>query len=271
MGAIAYLGPEGTFTHVAALRRFGSEARLLPCPTIAAVFEEVERGRCERGVVPVENSSEGAVGHTLDSFMDSALSIVGEELLAIEHGLLGLPMGLDRVERVGSHPQALAQCRRWLGEHLPHAALLPMASTADAARQARDLPGMAAIASPSCAELYGLALLARDIHDERDNTTRFLVLGPSEAAPPPSGRDRTSLLVLLRDEPGALLRALAPLAELGVNLSKIESRPSRRQAWHYAFFLDLDGHAAVDPLPRALERMQRACELVRTLGSYPRA
>jgi chorismate mutase/prephenate dehydratase len=268
---VAYLGPEGTFTHVAAKQHFGTSAQAVPAGTIAAVFEEVDRGLVDYGVVPVENSSEGVVNHTLDTFIESDVKICAEVLVEVAQCLLvrrGTQEGA--IERVYSHPQALGQCRRWLAANLARAALVESPSTADAARAVHGDAGGAAIASEFAAPLYDLQVLRRGLQDVPDNHTRFLVLGKTEP-PPATGDDKTSVLMALRDEAGILFRVLRPLSDAGVNLSKIESRPSRRRAWEYVFFLDLDGHCRDERVARVLEEVREACELFQILGSYPKA
>lgn len=267
---VAFLGPEATYTHQAAKFQFGLSARMLPVGSIAAAFRAVESGEVEFGVVPVENATEGALDPTLDTFMDSDLTICAEIVMPISHCLLGhAGQRLGDIQRVFSHPQALGQCREWLRANLPAAQTLDAPSTADAARLARADPGGAAIASELAADLYDLAILRTQVEDLPGNATRFLVLG--RQAPAPSGHDRTSLVLVAKDGPGALLGILNPLAEAGVNLSRIESRPSRRRAWEVAFFLDLDGHAEDPTVAAALDSLRTRCSFVKVLGSYARA
>ena len=268
---VAFLGPEGTFTQTAVLKHFGHSVRALALPTVDEVFQEVEAGSADFGVVAIENSSEGTITHTLDRFLASGLHICGEVELRIHHCLMGKMDSLERVQRVCSHGQALAQCRGWLNEHLPDAERVPVASNAEGARRARDEHGTAAIAGETAAEVYNLNLLARDIEDRTDNTTRFLVLGRKLLRP--SGADRTTLLLSARDtqSPGALQRLLAPLAEYGISMCRIESRPSRRRKWEYVFFIDIEGHAEEPAVRKALAVLKRRASLYRVLGSYPRA
>jgi chorismate mutase/prephenate dehydratase len=266
---VAYLGPEATFTHMACKRRFGLSALYLPAATIAAVFEEVEKGLADFGVVPIENSTEGVVNHTLDSFIDSPLSICGEIVLEVSHCLLNRSGELGDIQKVYSHPQAVGQCRKWLAENLPRAAVIDVASTALAARLARDDPQSAAVASELAGQLYDLRVVKRKIEDQLQNVTRFLVIGAR--ATEPSGRDKTSVLFSVKDQAGVLFKVLRPFADHRVNLSKIESRPSRKRPWEYVFFIDLDGHRQDPPLARAIEEFAAACESVKVLGSYPRA
>lgn len=266
---IAFLGPEGTFTHAAVTRHFGHSVRALPMPDIEDVFHEVESGSADFGVVPIENSTEGTVRHTLDMFMSSPLKICGEVELAIRHHLLGRMRSLDDVRRICAHGQALAQCRATLDEILPGVEKIAVSSNAEGARRARDESGTAAIASEVAAHIYGLETLMAEIEDSPDNTTRFHVVGRTLLAP--SGRDKTTILMSIADteSPGALYRLLEPLARYGVSMTRIESRPSRQRKWHYVFFADLDGHAADPNLAAALEELGRTASLFKVLGAYP--
>jgi len=268
---VAFLGPEGTFTQTAVLTHFGHSVRGLPLTSIDEVFHEVEAGSADFGVVPIENSTEGTVNHTLDRFLASPLKICGEVELRIHHCLMGMMASLGRIARICSHPQSLAQCRVWLDEHLPNVERVPVSSNAEGARRARDEKGSAAIAGETAAEVYGLKILVTDIEDRPDNTTRFLVLGRKLFKP--SGEDRTTLLVSIghTDAPGALHRLLAPLAEHRISMSRIESRPSQRRKWDYVFFIDIEGHAEDAHVARALSELEQRCSLFRILGSYPRA
>ncbi len=267
---VAYLGPEATYAHMAVKRQFGLSARTIPVGTIAGVFDEVARGGADFGVVPVENSSEGVVNHTLDTFLATELKISAEIVLEISHCLLVRP-GLEasQVERVYSHPQALAQCRRWLAANLPRATIIEAPSTAEAARLARDDAHGGAVASELAAKLYELSVARRSLADSTTNITRFLVIGKRQADP--TARDKTSILIELRDEPGILFKVLEPFAQRGVNMSKIESRPSKRQAWEYVFFIDIDGHQTDPRVAEAIAEVARACTSVKVLGSYPKA
>jgi chorismate mutase/prephenate dehydratase len=266
---VAFLGPEATFTHMAARARFGYSARYVPAATIAGVFVEVDKGLADLAVVPIENSTEGVVNSTLDMFMDSSLVIGAEIVLEVSHCLLTRSGALDGIQKVYSHPQALAQCRAWLSANLPRAAAIEVASTALAARLAKDDPVAAAVASELAGQLYDLRIAKRKIEDEVRNVTRFLVVGREAAAP--TGRDKTSLMLSVKDQPGVLHRVLAPLADAGINLTRIESRPSRRRAWDYVFFVDLDGHLSDAQVARAIAALGQACSQVKVLGSYPRA
>ena len=265
---VAYLGPEGTFTHAAAREQFGNGADLAAVESIPQIFAEVERRRADFGVVPVENSTEGAVTSTLDLLVESPLHITAEVLLDVRQCLLSRASALGEVRRVLSHPQALAQCRRWLAEHLPGAAREEVSSTSRAAELAAADPTTAAIASRMAAERYDLRVLAANIQDETANVTRFFVLGPTDASTP-SGDDKTSVLCTVKDEVGVLAKLLQPLARARVSLHKIESRPLRGRPWEYVFFLDLRGHRSEPRVKRALARMTPLTTLMKILGSYP--
>lgn len=268
---VAFLGPEGTFSQTAVLTHFGHSVRALPLNSIDEVFHEVEAANADFGVVPIENSTEGTVNHTLDRFLLSPLKICGEVELRIHHNLMGLMNSLGRIVRICSHPQSLAQCRAWLDENLPNVEQIPVSSNAEGARRARDEKGTAAIAGQTAAEVYGLKVLAAEIEDRSDNTTRFLVLGRKLFTP--SGDDRTTLLVSVghTDAPGALSRLLEPLAQYRISMTRIESRPSHRRKWDYVFFIDFEGHADEPHVAKALSELKRRSSLFRVLGSYPRA
>jgi chorismate mutase / prephenate dehydratase len=268
---VAFLGPEGTFSQAAVLKHFGSSVRALPLPAIDEVFHEVEGGVADFGVVPIENSSEGTVNHTLDMFLGSPLKICGEVELRVNHHLMGRMSAIADIKRVCAHVQALAQCRGWLDEQLPDIERVAVLSNAEGARRARDERGTAAIAGGAAAEIYGLSLLAKDIEDRADNTTRFLVVGRKLFSP--SGTDRTTLLVSASgtDDAGALFRLLEPLALHQINMTRIESRPSRKRKWDYVFFIDVEGHVSDPPLAKALASLEQRASLFKVLGSYPRA
>jgi chorismate mutase/prephenate dehydratase len=268
---IGFLGPEGTFTQQAVLKFFGHSVRPLPLTSVEEVFHEVESGAADFGVVPIENSTEGTVNNTLDMFLTSPLKICGEVELRIHQNLMGRMTMLGDVRRICAHPQALAQCRGWLHEHMPGVERVPVSSNAEGARRARDEEGTAAIAGAAAAEVYGLNLLVSEIEDRPDNTTRFLVIGRKSANP--SEADKTTLLVSAAktDVPGALYRLLEPLAQHGISMTRIESRPSRKKKWDYVFFIDLDGHAEREPLATALAELKRRASLFRSIGSYPKA
>ena len=268
---VAFLGPEGTFTQAAVLKHFGSSVRALPLAAIDEVFHEVEAGVADFGVVPIENSSEGTVNHTLDMFLSSGLKICGEVELRIHHCLMGRMTGIAGIKRVCAHPQALAQCRAWLDDQLPGVERAAVSSNAEGARRARDERATAAIASRAAAEIYGLTLLANEIEDRPDNTTRFLVVGRKLFGS--SGADRTTLLVSASDtdDAGALFRLLGPLAEHRVNMTRIESRPSQKRKWDYVFFIDIEGHVSDPSVAKALVDLEKCASLFKILGSYPRA
>ncbi|MFL6576608.1 MAG: prephenate dehydratase [Povalibacter sp.] len=266
---VAFLGPEGTFSQQAVLKHFGHSVRALPMGEIREVFEEVQAGHADFGVVPVENSTEGTVNNTLDMFLGSPLKICGEVELRIHQHLMGRMAGLPAISRVCSHQQSLAQCRQWLDEHLPGIERFAASSNAEAARRARDEEGTAAIAGQTASEVYGLNLIAHDIEDRPDNTTRFLVIGRKLFDP--SGNDKTTLLFSAGDtrSPGTLHRLLTPLASNNISMTRIESRPSRKHKWDYVFFIDVQGHATEPPLKHALDGLKKQASLFRVLGSYP--
>jgi chorismate mutase / prephenate dehydratase len=266
---IAFLGPEGTFTEQAALKHFGHSVRTTPLSAIDEVFREVESGAAHYGVVPVENSTEGVINHTLDMFLRSDLSINGEVELRIHHHLMSSSTELAAISRVYSHQQSLAQCREWLESHLPGAERIGVSSNAEAARRASLEQGAAAIAGETAAARYDLQILKGNIEDHPDNTTRFLVIGRNGV--PPSGRDKTSILVSASNRPGSLHRLLEPFARHHVSMTRIESRPSHCVNWEYVFFLDVEGHKDEPSLRGSLDELKREADLFRILGSYPRA
>jgi chorismate mutase/prephenate dehydratase len=264
---VAYLGPESTFTHEAARRSFGTSVELEPQTTVAEVFARVERGEAEHGVVPVENSMEGAVTHTLDELMNSPLRICGEVYLPISQNLLSTEPSLERISAVLSHPMALAQAGTWLRRELPNAVQEEVESTAEAARRAAEEPGLAAVGSVLASEAHGLNVLARNIQDARANATRFIVLGRTWADR--TGKDKTSVVFSVKDRPGVLKDALSAFSDAGINLTRIESRPSRKRAWTYVFFADFQGHPEEDRVKRALEALEEHCPYVSLIGAYP--
>ena len=266
---VGYLGPPGTFTHQAALKQFGAASQLVPARAIVDVFDEVERGVVEYGVVPVENSTEGAVNVTLDRLIESDALICGELSLAVSQHLLSNAPDLDGIKRVASHPQGIAQCRRWLAEHLPDAPTEEARSTAAAAEMAASDVSVAAIASELAAELYAVPILRRRIEDNPHNFTRFLVIGRHPTSP--TGQDKTSILFAMRNEPGSLYRILEPLARAGINLTKIESRPAKRRPWEYVMFVDFEGHRDTPAVTSALAELEERTLFLRILGSYPAA
>ncbi len=266
---IAYLGPEGTFTQQAVYRHFGHSVLASGQPAIEGVFEQVQGGEADFGVVPIENSTQGVVSHTLDLFIESPLKICGEIELRIHHNLLTQATSLAAIDRVYAHQQSLSQCKNWLKRNLPNVELLAVSSNAEAARRVRSAPEAAAIAGLTAAEIYGVPVLFSRIEDQQDNTTRFLVIGRELFSP--SGDDKSTLLVAGDEGPGLLHTLLTPLAELGINMSRIESRPAPGGKWEYVFFIDVDGHAEEEPLKGALARMQAMGGKCHLLGSYPRA
>lgn len=265
---IAYLGPEATFTHQAAIQRFGSSLLYAAQKTIADVFNEVAKGRADYGVVPVENSTEGVVTHTLDMFVDSDLKIVSQIVLPISHCLVS-KSGRAHIKKLYVHPQSLAQCRAWVHKNLAGAEIVETSSNARSAELAAKEKHSAAIAGLLAAEKYGVPVLEHDIQDNAANATRFLVLG--RKCSPPTGHDRTSLMFSIADEVGALHRALAPFRKYRLNMTKIESRPSKRRVWEYFFFVDCDGHSSEGKVAKAIAQLGMQCSFVKVLGSYPNA
>lgn len=265
---IACLGPLATFTHLAAIKHFGTSAIYLPEESIKAVFEAVSRDKAQFGVVPIENSTEGVVSYTLDMFMDFDLYISGEIMLEINHNLLSISGDRSKIKRIYSHPQATAQCRRWLEKNMPGIEIIEATSTAKAAELASKEPGAAAIAGDLAAQYYDLEFVERHIEDFKDNYTRFLVI--SKTMVPRTGKDKTSLMLSLKDRPGALHDLLSPFKEQKINLTKIESRPSKTKAWQYIFFIDLEGHVEDAKVKKALEKVKEICIDFKILGSYPR-
>ncbi len=266
---VAYLGPEGTYTQAAVYKHFGHSVQAVPMAAIDAIFREVEAGNADFGVVPVENSTEGVVSHTLDQLVGSSLSICGEVALAVHHHLLSRADDLSQVKRVVAHAQSLAQCRKWLDAHLPGVVREAVSSNGEAARMVAGETRAAAIAGRAASEFYELDMLASNIEDEPNNTTRFLVLGNQNV--PATGHDMTSILVAIRNQPGMLHRLLTPAADAGVDLARIESRPSRRQAWDYNFFIDIEGHADDERVRQVIEAIEAQAAMLKILGAYPRA
>jgi len=264
---VAYLGPRGTYSEEALSKQFGDAARPLACASITEVFRTVEAGPAGYGIVPVENSTEGSIGATLDLLLVSRLRICGEVLLPIHHCLLSNAPRLEDVKVVFAHSQSLGQCNAWLARHLPGAERISLASNADAARRAATEPGAAAIASRAAGRLYEVGLLAENIEDDPNNTTRFLVIGDQDVAA--SGRDKTSAAMSTQNRPGAMYELLEPLARHGVSMSKLESRPSRTGLWEYVFFVDLEGHQAQPAVAQALAELREKAAFLKVLGSYP--
>lgn len=266
---VAYLGPEGTYTQLAAEKHFGQFVEMRPLAAIDVVFRDVAAGASDFGVVPIENSAEGVITYTLDSLARSTLQICGEVELAVHHHLLTRAPALAEIHKVLAHPQALAQCRRWLDENMSSVERVSVASNAEAARRAAEDGTLAAIAGSAAAELYALKILSNNIEDEPDNTTRFLILG--KRTPAPSGADKSSLMFATPNRPGALHQVLAAFEQHGINMTRIESRPSRQGKWAYSFFVDVDGHADTEPLATALRQVAAMTSIYRLLGSYPKS
>lgn len=266
---VAFLGPSGTFSELAALRQFGSAVQLAPCASFDEAFRCAEAGRAEYAVVPVENSAEGAVSRALDLLLTTPLKIVAEISIPVQHHLLTASGSLDGVQRLVGHPQTLAQCLGWLNQNLPGLPRSEVASNAEAARLASQDAAAAAVAGENAAQRYGLQIVARHIQDDPHNRTRFLVLGQQECAP--TGRDKTSLILSVHNRAGAVYHMLAPLARHGVSMTRFESRPARTGAWEYYFYVDVEGHRSDAALAAAFGELTESCAFFRCLGSYPRA
>jgi chorismate mutase/prephenate dehydratase len=264
---VAYLGPQGTFSEAAVLKRFGSAVQGKPCANIDDVFHAVESGAVHYGMVPVENSSEGAIGRTLDLLMQSPLQACGEVMLAIHQCLLAQHCDSGTIKTIYSHPQSLGQCQSWLNANLPRAARIPVASNAEAARLAAENSNSAAIAGSQAAVHFGLSVCVENIEDDANNTTRFMVLGNQQVAP--SGNDKTSLVMSAANRPGAVHDLLVPLAKHGVSMTKLESRPARSGLWEYIFFVDIEGHQSDAKVAAALAELKQVAAFVKVLGSYP--
>ncbi len=263
---VAYLGPQATFTHLAALKRFGSQVEYIACNSITDVFLEVERDNADYGVVPIENSVEGAVSHTLDMFVDSELKICSQTILDVTHHLLA-NCPKDKIRRIYSNPQVFGQCRIWLQENIGGVETIEVSSTTRAAQIAAKEKYSACIASLLAAKVYKLRIVASDIEDSPHNITRFLIIGKADV--PPTGHDRTSVMFSIKDKVGALHNMLMPFKKYRINLTKIESRPSKKKAWDYYFFIDLDGHRDNPRIKKALEELENRCTFLKILGSYP--
>jgi chorismate mutase/prephenate dehydratase len=266
---IAYLGPAGTFTQTAALKHFGHSVKTTALPAIDQIFREVESGTCQFGVVPIENSIEGVINHTHDMLINSRLKICGEVELRIHQHLMSRAATLENINRIYSHQQSLAQCRIWLDTNLSGVERVSASSNAEAAQLAAAEPDAAAIAGETAADYYELKILKRNIEDESDNTTRFMVIGRQETQP--SGRDKTSLIFTTPNRPGALHKMLVCFSDNDVSLTRIESRPSRRSTWDYIFFVDVEGHIRDKQVAAAITQLEKSAAMVKVLGSYPRA
>jgi chorismate mutase/prephenate dehydratase len=266
---VAYLGPRATFTHMAGMQQFGLAAQYVPLENIREVFSEVERGRADFGVVPIENSTEGVVNYTLDMFIDSDLKIYAEVMLEVSQNLMNRSGKLDDIRRISTHPQVPGQCRQWLEKNAAGIPILDAPSTARAAEMAKDDAESAAIASEMAAILYGLQIVARKIEDNPHNVTRFLVI--SLRSPGRTGRDKTSIMFSIKDKVGALHAMLTPFAEAGINLNRLDARPSGRKVWDYVFFLDMEGHIEDLPVANAIERLKQDCMFLKVVGSYSKS
>ena len=267
--AVAYLGPQGTFSEMALEKQFGAAVEALPCASIDEVFRSAETGSAAYAVVPVENSTDGAIGRTLDLLLATPLKICAEVVLRVQQNLMAKKAAMKAIRKVYSHPQSLAQCQGWLAQHLPRVARVPAASNAEGARLAAKEAGAAAIGPEIAAERYGLKILARSIEDDAKNRTRFLVLGGHDAGP--SGKDRTSLVMTAHNRPGSLHELLAPLAANGVSMTRLESRPARTGQWEYYFYVDIEGHQQDANVARALAELRAKAPFVKIFGSYPAA
>ena len=266
---VAYLGPRATFTHMAGMQQFGLAAQYVPVESIRDVFNEVERGRADYGVVPIENSSSGAVIYTLDMFIDSDLKIAAEIMLEVSQHLMNKSGKLEDIKKIFTIAPAAAQCRQWIEKNLPGVPVLDAPSTARAAEMASDDPTAAAIASEMAAVLYGLQIAGKKIEDSTSNITRFLVIAPK--SPGKTGRDKTSIMFSIKDKVGALYTMLAPFAESGINLNRLDARPSGRKVWDYVFFLDMEGHVEDENVAAAIDRLRQDCMFLKVLGSYPKS
>lgn len=266
---IAFLGPEGTFTQQAAFKHFGHAVKTIPVATINEVFSAVELNNCQFGVVPVENSTEGVISHTLDRFLTSTLKICGEVEIRVHQNLMGQATSLSEITEIFSHQQSLAQCRQWLDNHLPGVRLTAVSSNAEAARLASINKQTAAIAGVVASEIYQLTIIEKNIEDESNNTTRFIIIG--QQSPSPTGNDKTSLVVSTGNQPGALHKILEPFAKFGIGMVNIESRPSRQGLWDYIFFIDIEGHNEEKDIAQALDTVKDNVKMFKLLGSYPKA
>jgi chorismate mutase/prephenate dehydratase len=266
---IAYLGPEGTFTQSAALKHFGHSVSTIPMSSIPDVFSSVESGHADYGLVPVENSTEGVISHTLDMFIDSGLKVCGEVEIRVHHHLASKSQDVASIKHIYSHQQSFAQCRRWLDQNMPGIERIPVSSNAEAARLASIEDDAAAICGLPAVEIFELKICFENIEDLSDNTTRFVIIGQQDVGP--SGNDKTSLLISTRNIPGALLGLLQPLADHGISMNKIESRPSQGGKWAYVFFVDIDGHQQDPDVVKALNELKHQAALFKILGSYPKA
>ncbi|HAK60667.1 MAG TPA: prephenate dehydratase [Nitrospiraceae bacterium] len=266
---VAYLGPRATFTHMAGMQQFGLAAQYVPVESIKDIFSEVERGRADYGVVPIENSTEGVVNYTLDTFIDSDLKISAEVMLEVSQTLMNKTGRIEDIKKIYTHPQVPGQCRQWLEKNVPTVPIADAPSTSRAAEMAADDPAVAAIASETAALLNGLQTVAKSIQDSTNNYTRFLVIAPK--SPGRTGRDKTSIMFSIKDRVGALYAMLEPFAQLGVNLTRLDARPSGKKVWDYVFFLDMEGHTEDKKVAEAIESLKKDCLFLKVLGSYPKS
>ncbi|WP_028950188.1 prephenate dehydratase [Sulfurihydrogenibium subterraneum] len=266
---VAYLGPKATFTHQASLKYFGSSVEHIPVSTIKDVFEEIAKKKVNYGVVPVENTIEGVVNYTLDMFLDYDLKIIGEVILEISLHLMSINPNINEIQRIYSHKFAIAECRDWLQKNMPNAQIIEVESTAKAAEMARDDYESAAIASESAATVYGLHILERKIDKHLYNYTRFLIIG--NEIPQPTGKDKTTFIFSVKNQVGALYKALEPFYKNQINMTKIESRPSKKEAWDYIFFTDIEGHIEDEKVSKTLQELKNNVPFFKVLGSYPKA
>lgn len=266
---VAYLGPRATFTHMAGMQQFGLAAQYVPVESIKDIFSEVERGRADYGVVPIENSTEGVVNYTLDTFIDSDLKIAAEVMLEVSQTLMNKTGRIEDIKKIYTHPQVPGQCRQWLEKNVPTVPIADAPSTSRAAEMAADDPALAAIASETAAVLNGLQTVAKSIQDSTNNYTRFLVIAPR--SPGRTGRDKTSIMFSIKDRVGALYAMLEPFAQLGVNLTRLDARPSGKKVWDYVFFLDMEGHTEDKKVAEAIESLKKECLFLKVLGSYPKS
>ncbi|MCA9398702.1 MAG: prephenate dehydratase, partial [Candidatus Omnitrophica bacterium] len=263
---IAYLGTEGSFTHMAANKKFGSQLDYVSCGSIPEIFQKIEKGQCDYGVVPIENSVEGAVTHTFDLLVDSELKICSQIMVKVSHNLLSKSNMAD-IKYVYSHPQVFGQCRNWLAQNMPNVGQIWVTSTTEAAQKAEKQKYAAAIASSLAAKVYNVPILEKNIQDIAHNQTRFLVISMQDV--PPTGKDRTSILFSIKDKVGALHAMLTPFFKNKINLTKIESRPSKKRAWDYYFFVDFEGHREDAKVKKALDQLEGMCKYLKVVGSYP--
>jgi len=266
---VAYLGPRATFTHMAGMQQFGLAAQYVPVESIKDIFSEVERGRADYGVVPIENSTEGVVNYTLDTFIDSDLKISAEVMLEVSQTLMNKTGRIEDIKKIYTHPQVPGQCRQWLEKNVPTVPIADAPSTSRAAEMAAEDPALAAIASETAALLNGLQTVAKSIQDSTNNYTRFLVIAPK--SPGRTGRDKTSIMFSIKDRVGALYAMLEPFAQLGVNLTRLDARPSGKKVWDYVFFLDMEGHTEDKKVAEAIESLKKDCLFLKVLGSYPKS